>query len=278
LSAYPTAANQLRIVTATDIKDEAPTVKSFTFKDRLAAKAAPGQFVMIWVPQVDEVPMSLSTINSKEGIVSITVEKVGEATRTLHRMKVGDSVGIRGPFGRGYMLTKKRNVMIVGGGTGVASLAPLAEKVSQQKGSQITFLLGAGTRSELLFLKRIENLLSANNHQLVVTTEDASFGNKGLITQPAEQLLLRHRFDVIYACGPEMMMHKMLLLSERFKVPFQASLERLMRCAIGICGTCVIGKYRVCKDGPVFSGEQLSEVKQEFGHFTRGFNSKKIPI
>jgi dihydroorotate dehydrogenase electron transfer subunit len=278
LSAYLTAANQLRTARIVSVKDETPTTKSFTLPDKLGAKASPGQFVMIWIPGVDEVPMSLSAIDSKEGNVTITVEEVGEATSHLHRMKLGDVVGLRGPFGRGYTLTRARNIMIVGGGTGLASLASLTEKMAPQKGRRITLLLGAKTRSELLFLERLKALLGTMNHRMVVTTEDGSYGTKGLVSEPVEHLLKEEKFETIYACGPEMMMHRMFLLAERYKVPFQASLERLMRCAIGLCGTCVIGKYRVCRDGPVFSGEQLREVKDEFGHFRRGFNSRKIAI
>jgi len=278
LSAYLTAANQLRTVRITMVKEETPTIKSFTFHDKLAAKASPGQFVMIWIPGVDEVPMSLSTIKPKEATLTITVEKVGEATKKLHRMKVGDVIGVRGPFGRGYTLTKARKVMIVGGGTGMASLAPLMERITQTKGHEVTFLLGAKTSSDLLFLERMKTLLASTKQRMIVTTEDGSYGTKGLVTEPAERLLKEEKFDIVYACGPELMMYKMFLLTERFRVPFQASLERLMRCAIGLCGTCVIGKYRVCRDGPVFSGEELREVKEEFGHFRRNFDSRKISI
>jgi len=278
LSAYLTAANQLRTVRIVSVRDETPTIKSFVFHDRIAAKALPGQFVMVWIPSVDEVPMSLSKTDSKKDAVAITVEQIGEATSELHRMKVGDIVGVRGPFGRGYTVTKAHNVMIVGGGTGLASLAPLTEKIAKQKGRRVTFLLGAKTFGELLFLERMKTVLSTMNHRMVVTTEDGSYGIKGLITEPAERLLTKEKFDMIYACGPEQMMQKMFLLTERFKVPFQASLERLMRCAMGLCGTCVIGKFRVCRDGPVFSGEQLREVRNEFGHFMRGFDSRKIAI
>lgn len=275
MSAYLTTANRLRTARIVSVRDETSTIKSFTFRDRLASKASPGQFVMIWIPGVDEVPMSLSAMDQKEGAVTITVDEVGEATSRLHRMKVGDVVGMRGPFGNGYTLTKARSVMIVGGGTGLASLAPLTEEIAKQKGCRVTFLLGAKTCGELLFLERIKTVLSLVNYRMVVTTEDGSYGTKGLVTEPAEQFLAREKFNMVYACGPEQMMHKMFLLTERFKVPFQASLERLMRCAIGLCGTCVIGKFRVCRDGPVFSGEQLREVRNEFGHFTRGFDGRK---
>jgi len=168
--------------------------------------------------------------------------------------------------------------MIVGGGTGLASLAPLAEEIAKQKGRRVTFLLGAKTHSELLFLERMKTLLATKNHRIVVTTEDGSYGTKGLITEPAEQLLVKEKFDMVYACGPEQMMYKMFLLTEGFKVPFLASLERLMRCAIGLCGTCVMGRFRVCRDGPVFSGEELREVRKEFGHFKRGFDGRKLSL
>jgi len=278
LSAYPTAANQLRTVRIVSTRGETPTIKSFTFREKLAAKALPGQFLMIWIPSVDEVPMSLSTIDSKDSAVGITVEKVGKATSALHRMKVGDIIGMRGPFGNGYNLTKARNVMIIGGGTGLASLAPLTEQIAQQKGCKVTFLHGAKTCSELLFLERMKTVLDKMNHRILVTTEDGSYGTKGMVTEPAEQLLAKEKFDTIYACGPELMMYKVFLLAERFRVPLQASLERLMRCAIGLCGTCVIGKYRVCRDGPIFSEAQLREVKDEFGHFRRDFFSRKTTI
>jgi len=222
--------------------------------------------------------MSLSTINSKEGLATITVEKVGEATGKLHKMKVGDVIGVRGPFGNGYTLTNARNVMIVGGGTGLASLAPLVEEMAQHKGRRVTFLLGAKTCGELLFQERMKTVFATMNQKIVATTEDGSYGTKGLVTEPAEQLLAKEKFDMVYACGPEHMMYRMFVLTERFRVPFQASLERFMRCAIGLCGTCVIGRFRVCKDGPVFSGDQLREVKNEFGYFRRGFNGRKTAV
>ena len=124
LSAYHTAINRLRIVKVRDVKKESPTVKTLTFHDKLCAKAEPGQFVMVWIPGVDEVPMSLSTMRS-DGRCSITAAEVGEATKALHQRKLGENFGIRGPYGNSFALTNG-NVMIVGGGTGLAPLLPLA--------------------------------------------------------------------------------------------------------------------------------------------------------
>jgi len=276
LSDYRIAVNKLRTVKIASVQDETSTVKSFAFRDRLCANGEPGQFVMIWIPGVDEVPMSLCELRPDISQAAITVEKVGEATSALHNLKIGDTLGVRGPFGNSYTTSKARNVLIVGGGTGLASLVPLTERLVKQK-VRVTLLIGAKTRSDLLFLHRMNQLLSGDRSQVMATTEDASYGLKGLVTKPAQKILTRsERFDMIYACGPEKMMHKMFALSEKFNIPFQASLERFMRCAIGLCGTCVIGKYRVCRDGPVFSGGQLREVQNEFGVFCRGFNGRKI--
>jgi len=92
------------------------------------------------------------------------------------------------------------------------------------------------------------------------------------------ELLTREKFDMIYACGPERMIRKIFDLTEEYGVDFEASLERLMKCAIGLCGSCVIGKYRVCMDGPIFNSKQLEEVKGEFGVSKRDFDGKKISI
>jgi dihydroorotate dehydrogenase electron transfer subunit len=275
LSVYSIATNRLRIVKIREVKKESPTVKSFTFQDKLCSRARPGQFVMVWIPGVDEIPMSISTINP-EGFTSITVANVGEATGALHQRKQGDILGVRGPYGNGFTLSSGK-IMIVGGGTGLAPLMPLTEKIVGLA-TKITFLLGAKTKDELLFLGKIGQMLSEVKAEILATTEDGSYGQRGVITDQAEQKLAKERFNMIYACGPEQMMYKMFLLAERYDTPLQASLERIMRCAIGLCGSCVIGKLRVCKDGPVLTSEQLRMVKEEFGRFKHDFQGRKIAI
>ncbi len=275
---YRIAVSKMRTVKLLSVTAEAPAVKSFAFNDELCSKGEPGQFVMVWIPGVDEVPMSLSMLNPEEGQAAVTVERVGEATKALHSMKAGDTIGLRGPFGNSYIVSRTGKVMIVGGGTGLASLAPLAGRLAKET-TTITFLMGAKTRSDLLFYERIDSLLSRAKGRLIAATEDGSYGERGLVTTLAEKLLKKgEKFSMIYTCGPERMIQKMFLLAERFNVPFEASLERFMRCAIGLCGSCVIGKYRVCQEGPVFSGQRLREVKDEFGRWRRGFDGAKIEV
>jgi len=273
LSAYLTAANKLRITRILNIKTESPSVKTFTFKDKICAQAKPGQFLMLWIPGMDEIPLSILDENA-EGMVSVAVKKVGEATEALHKMKTEALVGIRGPFGNSFTLRKDR-VLIVGGGTGLAPLLFLA-KTLQKTASKLVFVCGAKTKGELLFLSSLESICNKTN--VIATTEDGSYGTKCLTTTPLESLLNKEKFDIIYTCGPEQMIRKVFEAAEKHETALEASLERLMRCAIGLCGSCIIGKYRVCRDGPIFTSKQLREVKEEFGSSKRDFNGKKIPL
>ncbi len=269
------AINRMRIVKIIEAKTENCTVKTFTFVDKLCEKAEPGQFVMVWIPGVDEIPISLSGITS-DGLTSITVNEVGEASRALNQKEKGGSIGVRGPFGNGFV-PAGGNVMIVGGGTGLGPMMPLTEKLVKVA-DKITLMSGVKSRDNLLFLDRIAKILSDVDSETVFTTEDGGYGIEGLVTEQVEQKLMNERFDMIYTCGPEQMMYRTFLLAERYNVPIQASLERIMRCGIGLCGSCAIGKIRVCKDGPVLNSEQLRGIKEEFGKFHLDLTGKKIKL
>jgi len=230
---------------------------------------------MVWIPGVDEIPLSVSGVYS-DGTVSITVTKVGEATEALHKLKIGDYIGVRGPFGNSFQISSG-NVLLVGGGTGMAPLAFLAEKLVK-KSKRIVFVIGAKKADELLFWDRVKSSLSRANSEIVVLTEDGSVGLRGMATDPLEKLFEKEKFDMVYTCGPEPMIREIFLSAERFEVSLQASLERIMRCGIGVCGSCMIGKYRVCRDGPVFDSQQLREVIEEIGKYKRNFDGSIFPF
>ena len=255
MSDYLTKLNAMRTTGIVDVKTESPTVKTFTMHDKLCSKAKPGQFLMLWIPGIDEIP-------------------VGDATRHLHEMERGELVGIRGPFGNSFIQSRGR-VLLVGGGTGTAPLIFLAKRLAA-KASRLSFVIGAKTRSELLFLNDLRSVCAEES--ITGTTEDGSYGIQCLATEPLEDLLDKQNFDIIYTCGPEAMMRNVFNLAEKRKIPLEASLERLMRCGIGLCGSCVVGKYRVCRDGPVFNLAQLREVKDEFGISKLGFDGSVIPV
>ncbi len=273
---YPTEYSRLRIVRIADARGDNPTVRTLTFNDALCSEATPGQFIMVWIPGVDEVPMSLSVIGPGT-LAGITVRRVGEATAALHMKKEGDIIGIRGPFGNGFRPVAGR-VMLVAGGTGVAPLIPLAERLAQM-GADVTFILGAKTEGDLPSISRLHSVLKRAGSEAIVTTEDGSVGVKGLPTDLVEAMLGNERFDVLYTCGPEMLMRKVFDAAERHGVPLQASLERYIKCGIGLCGQCVLDPLglRICVEGPVFDTEVLRRTV-DFGRYSRDASGKRVEL
>lgn len=272
---FPINIDNYRCVKIKIVKEETPLVRTFTFKDKLCNQANAGQYVMLWIQGIDEIPLSLSGIN-REGLSSVTVEIVGEATAALHSKMVDDFISIRGPYGNSFSLVKG-NVLIVGGGIGVAPLLPLLEGLSKIE-TDITLIVGARSKAVLPFLTKIKPFLRAIGGKLIVTTEDGSYGIRGLATDPIKGLFAEKMFDMVYTCGPETMMRSVFEITDSKKTKIQACFERIIRCSVGLCGSCVIGKFRVCKEGPIFSSEQLREVLDEFGVYKRDFNGHRLEI
>ncbi len=239
----------------TKIVNETPTIKTFFFDTSF--ELIPGQFVMVWIRGVDEIPMALSYENA------ITVQKAGHATSKLFELDVCDSFGIRGPYGSGFDI-KSGRILLIAGGVGAAPLAPLAEKASSA--AMVTTLLGARTKDELLFRERFEAV-----GELRIATDDGSAGVQGYVTHLLEDL---KGFSHIYCCGPEIMMKKVLDRVEPSIAQF--SVHRYIKCGIGICGACCIDGLRVCRDGPVFSGEVLK--KSEFGVYARNECGDRVRV
>lgn len=273
MSDYRIAANKLRTPLLESVKTESPTVKTFAFRDEYCAKARPGQFLMLWVPGIDEIPLSILGAD-REDKVFVTVKDVGKATRALHALEKGETIGVRGPFGNSFTMTKGKT-LLVGGGTGMAPLLFLTRRLVHQ-GIKPVFVMGAKTGDELLFMHEIERICGKRN--VVATTEDGSCGITGLCTEPLEKLIESEKPSMVYSCGPERMILKVLELAHRHKLSMEASLERLMRCAVGICGSCMIGNYRVCRDGPVFTGNQLQKTRQELGKSKLDLDGRRVRV
>ena len=253
-----------KITTILQVKTEADNVKTITFKYPIETK--PGQFFMIWIPGVDEIPMSASIID--KDVKGITFRKVGDATSALYKMNKGNQIGIRGPYGNSFEL-KGKHILFVGGGTGIATLAPAVKNAVKNK-INATVVIGAKTKNELFFYNRL-NLFGA---KILVSTDDGSRGFKGFATGLAQDVLKKENIDSVVTCGPERMMKTLLTYSKN--ISFQASLERYMKCAIGICGQCCIGEgLRVCKDGPIFDGKTLKNI-HDFGVYKRDSAGRKV--
>ena len=267
--------DQTRIVEIVETKREASGIKTILFRDRRCSKAKPGQFVMVWILGVDEIPLSLSLTDHK-GHSGITVAKVGEATDILCSKAPGEQVGVRGPYGNGFE-TVGGEALVVGGGIGLAPLMPLTEALSR-RGVKATIIAGAKTKAALPFIKTI-NSYAVASHEVHVATDDGSYGVHGTVIDVLKDLLGKRSFDVIYTCGPEDMMLKVFNIAENHKTRIQACLERYMKCGLGLCGHCVLDPLglRVCKDGPVFASEILRK-SSDFGKYKTAADGRKIPV
>ncbi|MCQ5375703.1 MAG: dihydroorotate dehydrogenase electron transfer subunit, partial [Methanomassiliicoccales archaeon] len=199
-----------RAVTIEEVIAEADGVKTLRFS--LRRKCLPGQFLMIWIPGIDEIPMSLSYIENPKGI---TVKEVGEATRALCSLRPGDRLGVRGPYGRGFSVSNG-NVLCVGGGNGIATLLPAAEALKREL---VDFVIGAKTETELVFVKRAKK---CSNH-VVISTDDGTKGFKGTAVELAAEMMDNKKYDAVLACGPEPMLIQLFNLCKKYNVDCQFS-------------------------------------------------------
>jgi len=249
-----------------EIKDEAVNGKRTLFFDTEFENVSPGHFCMVWIRGTDEIPLGCSYKNG------VTFQTVGPATNALFDLKIGDSVGLRGPLGNPFTLpVKGEKILIISGGIGAAPLAPLAEK-AKEIGADATIILGARSVSDLIFEDRFKK-----TGTVLLTTDDGTKGQKGFVTDVLAGLDLT-KFSKIYVCGPEMMMKFVMkiLIEKKALDKAEFSMERYFKCGIGVCGACCIDTLgvRVCKDGPVFKATEL--INSEFGKYHRDASGKRI--
>jgi dihydroorotate dehydrogenase electron transfer subunit len=263
----PVRSTARTVVTVRDAVVETPSTVTLRFP--YAPAAEPGQFVMVWVPGDDELPMSLSYTEGEDK--GVTIKAMGDTSRRILGIGVGSRLGIRGPYGNRFDLRAKQ-VLVVGGGSGTAVLAPAAEKAAGL-GARVVVALGATTARELLFADR----LRAAGLRVEVATDDGSEGRRGFVTGLAGDLLAAEPFDALWTCGPEIMMVKLAPLAAARGVPMFCSVERHMKCSLGMCDACALGPYHVCVDGPVFPVEKLLAT-EDFGKFHRDPSGRRVPF
>jgi len=236
--------------------------KSFAF--------SPGQFNMLYVYGIGEVPISISGDPSKDKTIVHTVRMVGTVTRAMGKLRPGDSIGVRGPYGTNWPVEEAvgSDVVLVTGGIGLAPLRPVAYYLlaNREKYGRIVLLYGARTPEDLLFRKDLERWRSRFDLDILVTVDRATGswrGNVGVV--PA--LIGRSPFDsqdcTAMVCGPEIMMRFSVLELEKQGIQHDRtyiSMERNMQCGIGLCGHCQIGSTFVCKDGPIYRFDKIRSI------------------
>ena len=234
------------------------TPSTVTLRFPYPASIDPGQFVMVWLPGDDELPMSVSyTDGPSKGV---TIKAMGVTSRHVQSLVPGAWVGIRGPYGNRFDLSPRR-ILVVGGGSGAAVLAPAAE-AAIRGGSTVTVALGATTAPELLFRDRFRSM----GARVEVATDDGSEGTRGFVTAVADRLARAEPFDALWTCGPEVMMQKVAAVGAEIHAPVFCAVERHMKCALGMCDACSLGPFHVCVDGPVFEAGRIVPLPE----FARG--------
>ena len=264
-----------RTVTIRDIHQELPGVATYDLalrdaRDGTFGRFAPGQFNMLYLPGAGEIAISISDDPLRTGGCRHTVRVAGNVTRTLATLQVGDTLGLRGPFGRGWPLAEciGRDVVLVAGGIGLAPLRPAIYQLLQQRRQfgRLHLLYGARTPDTRLYAAELPQWTRAGL-QVETTVDRASpgwNGHVGVVTLLLERLAnFDPRNTVLLCCGPEVMMRFTILAGigrGLSHTQIWVSLERNMRCAIGHCGHCQLGPEFLCKDGPVFRYDRVARL------------------
>ena len=229
------------------------------------AETRPGQFIMVWAPGMEEIPLSLSGTKQEK---SITFKIIGKDTERLAQLGSGDRMQVRGPYGNGYKFDQndKKKILIVGGGIGIAPLIPLMKTRSAD-------VIIAGRTAEEVepYVPTVKNF-SMRHWEC---TDDGTYGEQCNAVDMVKSVLKDEQYDEIIACGPEIMLvflHKYL---NKVHIEHQMSLERHMKCGCGLCGSCMINDKRVCKDGPVFNNYEIDNMP-EFGISKRDIDGSII--
>jgi dihydroorotate dehydrogenase electron transfer subunit len=226
--------------------------------------ALPGQFLMVWVPGVGERPMSIGNSDP----LTISVADVGKVSSEICALKEGDVISFRGPFGKPFTIAKGcKKILCIGGGYGVVPMYFLS-RMAKEAGLEPCAVIGGRNERDIIWEKQLFSVCK----EVFITTDDGSRGKKGTVMAEAEELA--GKFEAVYACGPEKMMEAVAKLCKKLAIPCQVSVERYMKCGVGVCGSCAIDGKLTCIDGPVFSGEEALAFK-EFGKAHRDATGKK---
>jgi NAD(P)H-flavin reductase len=254
------------------VRPETPEVATFSlaFQDRArhdAYQIEPGQFNMIYLPGVGEVPISVASAPGEGPTIDHTIRFVGKVTQAIGNLGPGAVVGLRGPFGRGWPIDRARgrDVLIVAGGLGLAPLRPAIKTLLARRDlyGRLCVLYGARQPADLLYASEYPDW-QRQGMELEITVDRAPetwHGHVGVVPILFERLQLAPERTIVLTCGPEILMRFTVTEAQNRGIAdseIYYSLERNMHCAIGLCGHCQLGPAFLCKDGPVFSHLELA--------------------
>jgi len=254
-------------------KNRTPDTRSFTLRLRDGQERLdfrPGQFNMLGLPGFGEAPITFSAPPQQDGTFEHTVRAVGRLTKGLMKLKPGDTIHVRGPFGTAWPLdqVKGKDILVVAGGVGMVPLRPFILEAFRRRSDygKIVILFGARTPGELVFREEFDSWRSQAQTTLLLTVDEVPPGEEwkghtGVVTGLFAETDIDPGTAAVLTCGPEIMMRfvaRGLILRRFSPARIHVSLERRMRCGTGHCGHCQLGPKFICKDGPVFRYEELS--------------------
>ncbi|MGZ5441203.1 MAG: FAD/NAD(P)-binding protein [Thermoanaerobaculia bacterium] len=274
----PLAADAMvpRVAIVDEVRRETHDVRTYTLREQASPRRfLPGQFNMLYLPSFGEVAISISSDATQEGTYAHTIRAAGSVTRAIATLGRGAALGIRGPYGSAWPIASAagRDLLLVAGGIGLAPLRPVIYHVLHHRSEfrNVTLLVGARTPADLLFTSELPQWqnLGIDVHVTVDRADDKWKGSVGVVPLLFYRLRLEPRETTVFTCGPEVMMHFVTYEALARRVPKEAiwlSLERNMKCAIGLCGHCQYGPIFVCRDGPVLNFARIERFfnREEF--------------
>lgn len=251
-----------------EIIEENSLTKTFVFDYKLGSK--PGQFLMLWIAGVDQCPMSIAWDDGKE--FAVTICGIGDFSRAMCGKKVGDYVGVTGPFGTHFRWLAGDHIALVAGGYGAAPMYFCAREALKDD-CTCEFLIGARRENLVLYRDRFSEL----GVRVHIATDDGSAGHHGYVTELLIKLLDAEKIDKIFTCGPELMEKAVSDIAHEKGVDTQLAVERYMKCGYGLCGQCCMDDsgIRACTQGSVMSNILVRRLP-EFGKYYRDAEGRKV--
>ena len=257
-----------KLARITDIRDETPDTKTFCIAlsdGQRDFRFSPGQFVELTVFGYGEAPFSISSSPMCTDHFELTIRKMGTVTSALFRLGINSVIGIRGPLGKGWPIEKMKNrdVLIIGGGIGLAPLRPLIEYIiaNRKDFGKVVLMYGARTPADLVYKYEFSRWSQNIEVHLTVDVGDETWkGRVGVVTVLFDEIDVDPKTTIALQCGPPIMMHFVTKKLKELGFPDDSiylSLERLMKCGMGFCGRCTISGRYVCKEGPVFCYSEI---------------------
>jgi len=270
VAADPTVPELFRIGRVKSETEDTFTLQLLPVAETTKISFLPGQFNMLYIFGVGEVPISISGDPADTSRLEHTTRRVGVVTKAMGLLRPGDTLGVRGPYGSHWPVTEEdgRDVVVVAGGIGLAPLRPVLYHLMSQRERyrKIVLLYGARTPEDILYKRELERWRGKFDLEVQVTVDRGASGwrgNVGVVTPLLSRAPFNPSNTIALLCGPEIMMRFAVIELQKRGVPAERmflSMERNMKCALGYCGHCQYGPFFVCKDGPVFRFDRIASI------------------